>query len=113
MGIRAPVVIVSKKEQVKKLKDYCEATQKDGANDATCYFCHVKKNDNKFYVCISTYGVGLSKLRSRFPKYIVTNTKSITTGFSYFVNQGEYDNYNGKLIPEFEQLVNYKYEDLS
>lgn len=112
MGIRAPVVIVSKKEQVKKLKDYCDATQKDGESDSTCHFCYVKKYDNKFYVCISTYTEGLSKLRERFPKYVITNTKSIVTGFSAFVNEGEYAPYNGKLISDFEQLVNYKYEEL-
>lgn len=113
MGIRAPVVIVFSLKQVKKLKEYCEESQKDGEGEDTCYCAYVKKNDNKFYVCISTYVGGLSKLRERFPKYVITNTKSITTGFSYFVGEGEYSSYNGKLIPDFEQLRNYKYEELS
>ncbi len=112
MGIRAPVVIVHKKEHVDQLFAYCQETQKAGEDDNTCYFCYVKKHDNKFYVCISTYGYGLSKLLEQFPKFVITNTKSIITGFSYFATEGEYQSYNGKLIPDFEQLTNYKYEEL-
>lgn len=108
MGIRSPVVIVSSVEEVEKIRGYCAETKKTEATDfdLVCTIVGIKVIDERFYICVSTYGWGLSKLRARFPDFVVTNVKSIKTGSSFFVTQGEYDQYTGTLIPNFEELPN-------
>lgn len=80
MGIRSPIIVVSNKDDVQKIKEYCQNTKNQG--DFECIFEGIKLIDNKIYVCVTTYTAGLTCLMDEFPNFIFTNESMLTTGHS-------------------------------